>query len=138
MAIFGLESNLQDGSRQAIKAAQQIAMEVQKLNEQLKMQLEAPLRFGIGIHAGAAIVGEMGYKHALQLTAIGDTVNTASRLESYTKERQCELIVSQVVVEQSGYDFSSFPQEEIAIRGREQTLRIFTIPQTDLLTSMVS
>ena len=137
MALFGLEGNLQESCRQAIQSARRIEAEVQRLNQQLPIQQEIPLRLGVGLHCGAAIVGEMGYKHALRLTAIGDTVNTASRLESYTKERQCELIVSQRVVEQSGYDFSSFPQEEIPLRGREQTLRIFIIPKTDLLEGIL-
>jgi len=133
MAIFGLEGNLQQACRNAIKSAQQITSEVKKLNERYQMELETPLRVGIGIHCGDAIIGEMGYKHALKLTAIGDTVNTASRLESYTKEHQCELIVSHQVAQHSGYDFSDFPKLEIPIRGRKQAMSIRTISQIHLI-----
>ena len=49
---------------------------------------------GIGIHAGPVIVGEMGYGHATSLTAIGDAVNTASRLEALTKELGVQLVFS--------------------------------------------
>ena len=53
-----------------------------ELNRELSDELDEPLRIGIGIHAGPAIVGEMGHGRAAALTAIGDTVNTASRLEA--------------------------------------------------------
>jgi adenylate cyclase len=85
-------------------------------------ELKTPFRIGIGIHFGPAIVGEMGFSPALSLTAIGDTVNTASRLESATKEENCQLLISETVA--NGADL---PQDigrrcEIALRGREQKL----------------
>ena len=74
------------------------------LNEAMSGDLDQPLRIGIGLHAGPTIVGEMGYERATQLTAIGDTVNTASRLETLTKEFGVELVVSQELLDQAGTD----------------------------------
>ena len=57
---------------------------------------------GIGVHLGPAILGEMGMAAADSLTAIGDTVNVASRLEALTKEFGCQLVVSERVIERAG------------------------------------
>ena len=81
MALFGIGGSREDACRRALGAARQMSINLQELNRSLAPELKEPLRIGIGIHAGPAIVGEMGYARATTLTAIGDTVNTASRLE---------------------------------------------------------
>jgi adenylate cyclase len=95
-----------------------------ELNQALRAELAEPLRIGIGIHAGPAIVGEMGYGNAAALTAIGDAVNTASRLETLTKEYDCELIVSDEVIVRAGFDRSLFAWHETEIRGKQERLAI--------------
>ena len=86
MAIFGLDRERR-GRPAARRSTRRAAWRwrLDDLNEALSGDLDQPLRIGIGLHAGPAIVGEMGYGGA-PVTAIGDTVNTASRLESLTKE----------------------------------------------------
>src|SRR6185369_15461743 len=64
------------------------------LNHQLKGELANPMQIGIGIHHAEAIVGMMGPPRSMIITAIGDTVNTAARLESLTKEYGCPVIIS--------------------------------------------
>ncbi len=91
MALFGIDTNAQDAARQALQAARLMSAQLRDLNMLLAADLPRPLRIGIGIHAGPAIVGEMGYAAATSLTAIGDAVNTASRLEAATKEFGAEL-----------------------------------------------
>src|SRR5438874_10745079 len=88
---------------------------------------DRPLRIGIGIHCGPAIVGEMGYGNAAAITAIGDAVNTASRLESLTKNFACELVVSEETVWRAGLDLSAFPRREIEIRGKREMLAVRTL-----------
>jgi adenylate cyclase len=100
--------------------------------------LDQPLRIGIGLHAGPAIVGEMGYDRAASLTAIGDTVNTASRLESLTKELRVELVVSQELIDRAGADLSAAPLHEVDIRGRQGTLAVRAILHARDLTSLSS
>ena len=90
--------------RQALDAARRMALALDELNEAMSGDLDQPLRIGIGLHAGPTIVGEMGYGRAAQLTAIGDTVNTASRLETLTKEFGAELVVSQELLDRAGVD----------------------------------
>ena len=128
MALFGVESGPAEGCRQALEAARAMAARLEHLNETLGDDLKEPLRMGIGIHTGPAIVGEMGYGSAVSLTAIGDAVNTASRLEVLTKTYQCELVVSQDLVDRADIDLADVPRHEIEIRGRSAPLVIRTIP----------
>ena len=104
MAIFGLGTDPQTACRQALDAARRMALALDDLNEAMSGDLDLPFRIGIGLHAGPAIVGEMGYERAAQITAIGDTVNTASRLETLTKEFGAELVVSQELLDRAGVD----------------------------------
>lgn len=127
MALFGLEEDAAAGARSALRAARNMSVRLDELNRTLENDLEAPLRIGIGIHAGPAIVGEMGYGSATSLTAIGDTVNTASRLEGMTKDFRAQLVVSETVETHAGVDLDGFPQETVSVRGREEALRVRVI-----------
>jgi adenylate cyclase len=127
MALFGLESDLAAGCRSALAAAQAMDHQLDLLNRRLAADIASPLQIGIGIHCGHVIVGEMGYRHARHLTAIGDAVNSASRLEEATKLHDCQLIVSQQVVAAAGVDFAAFPSAAIAIRGRTRSLTAYTV-----------
>jgi adenylate cyclase len=124
MALFGLDRGVEAGCREALAAAAAMAQRLERLNETLAHDLPAPLRIGIGIHVGHAIVGEMGYGRAVSLTAVGDAVNTASRLESMTKGYDAELIVSADVLRQAGLDPGAAAVQEIDIRGRVERLKV--------------
>lgn len=127
MALFGVDGDPEAGARQAVDAAREMARRLVDLNQSLSGDLEAPLRIGIGLHIGPAIVGEMGYGRVRGVTAVGDTVNTASRLEALTKEYGAQLIVSQALAEASGIDFDAHPNHEIGVRGRDQTMTVRTV-----------
>ena len=86
-----------------------------------------------GIHAGPAIVGEMGFGNALGVTAVGDTVNTASRVEALTKEFKCQLILSQSTLAMAGLELGELPREEIDIRGRNERLTIHLVEDASTL-----
>ncbi|HZT89898.1 MAG TPA: adenylate/guanylate cyclase domain-containing protein [Stellaceae bacterium] len=122
MALFGIEGSAEAGCRDALAAARAMSDRLVELNASLHDELERPLRIGIGIHVGHVIVGEMGYGGAASLTAIGDAVNIASRLETLTKEYDCELVVSQDVVARAGYDIGGFHWHRVEIRGRQEPL----------------
>jgi adenylate cyclase len=124
MALFGIESNAQEGCRAALAAARLMSERLDELNQSLRAELDDPLRIGIGIHCGPVIVGEMGYGSAAAITAIGDAVNTASRLEGLTKEYNCELVVSSETAARAGLDLLRFPRHEIEIRGKREVFAI--------------
>jgi adenylate cyclase len=127
MALFGIEGGARAGCRDALAAARQMSERLAGLNAALAAELDRPLRIGIGIHAGPTIVGEMGYGAAAAITAIGDAVNTASRLEELTKTYACELVVSEETVVRAGIDLSAFPRQEVEIRGKREMLAVRTL-----------
>ena len=133
MALFGTGGDPANGARAAMNAGRNMALKLQELNETLKHDLDTPLRIGIGIHAGHAIIGEMGYERATSLTAIGDTVNTASRLESMTKELKVQLVVSEALLTLGEIDLTEYPRHEISIRGREEMLAVRAIADAAML-----
>lgn len=109
-------------ARQALDAGRRMVEALGELNAMLENDLDTPLRMGIGIHAGPAIIGEMGYAEATSLTAVGDAVNTASRLETMTKEFGAEIVVSETVATLADVDLGGFPSHDIEVRGRTEAI----------------
>ena len=72
--------------RRALRGAREMLIRLDRLNAQLRDEMKQPLKIGIGIHFGEAIVGALGPPQSQIVTAIGDTVNTCARLESLTKD----------------------------------------------------
>jgi adenylate cyclase len=124
MALFGVTGDADAACRAALAAARAMSLRLIELNQSLHGELTEPLRIGIGIHVGPVIVGEMGYGHTTSITAIGDTVNTASRLEGLTKEHHAELVVSTDVVARAGLQLPSSRRAEIDIRGKHERLSV--------------
>jgi adenylate cyclase len=124
MALYGLESRPEQACYQALAGARAMAGALEQLNHRLDNDLREPLRIGIGLHVGPVILGYMGYGRATTLTAIGDTVNVASRLEALTKELAVDLVVSSRLAEAAGVDLDGFEERRIEIRGRRRPLRV--------------
>lgn len=133
MALFGLESGPEQGCRDAIAAAIAMAQGIAEMSAGLAEELSEPLRIGIGIHTGPTVVGRMGRGVAMYLTAVGDTVHVASRLQDLTKQYHCQLIVSELAAARAGVDVSAFPRQEIAVRNRNAPIAIRTIDDARVL-----
>ncbi len=127
MALFGIGARPDEGCRRALAAARQMSLNIEDLNRSLGPELTEPLRIGIGIHVGPVIVGEMGYARATTLTAIGDAVNTASRLETLTKDYGAEVVLSQDVAERAGLATDALASHKVTLRGRDQPLTVFVL-----------
>ena len=127
MALFGVDDGPAAGSRQALAAARAMVDGMTRLNAELAGELTAPLRIGIGIHAGPGVVGWMGWGESFYLTAVGDTVHVAARLEQATKDYQAELVVSEDVARLAGLDLSGFPGHELAVRNRARPVSVRVI-----------
>jgi adenylate cyclase len=127
MALFGVQGENEEGCRQALSAACNMVHGLADLSQTLMRELEAPLRMGIGIHMGSAVVGHMGHGVAMYLTAVGDTVHVASRLQELTKKYECQIIISDLVAERAGIDVSGFPSHELMVRNRQDPIGIITI-----------
>jgi adenylate cyclase len=129
MALFGVEAGAESACRQALRAAGAMVARVDDVSRAFGADLGAPLRLGIGIHVGPAVVGEMGYGETRYLTAVGDTVHVASRLEALTKEYECELVVSEQVMDRAGVSAPGSPRHELTVRNREAPLRIVVVAE---------
>src|SRR5262245_58066359 len=127
MALFGVDADQTDGCRQALMGARAMAEGVARLSAAMADELEEPLRIGIGIHTGPAVVGRMGYGNTIYLTAVGDTVHVASRFQDLTKQYQAQLVISEQVAQRAGVDVASYPQHEITVRNRREPLAIRVI-----------
>jgi len=137
LALFGLATSPQTACRQALKAAAMIAANVDELNESLRHDLREPIRFGIGIHGGEVIIGDIGYRDHMVFTALGDAVNVAARLQDMTKNLACEAIVSEEVRVTAGLSSDDLPQQEVAIRGRAEPMMIRTVTDAKALSALV-
>ena len=127
MAVFGLSSDPKQACKDALAAARSMRFQLDRLNTQLQSELPEPLQMGFGIHCGHVIIGEMGYKDSHNLVAIGDATNTASRLESLTKDYNCELIVSHDVIEWAGLTFDEYESHTVELRGRQKPVNVFAV-----------
>lgn len=137
MALFGVDGDAEKGCRQALNAARMMAENMRDLNAALSGELKKPLRIGIGINIGPAIVGEMGYATATGLTAIGDAVNTASRLETMTKEYRADLIMAKPVAELAGLPTDAYVSDTVDIRGKVETMDIIIVPNASHLPPLL-
>jgi class 3 adenylate cyclase len=99
MAIWGVPESGDDDSLAAVKAAIEIRKGMAALNARREASGEFGIDIGIGIHAGPAIFGAMGNGVRVDHTVIGPTINIASRLESMTKELECDIVISNSVLE---------------------------------------
>ncbi|WP_295958668.1 adenylate/guanylate cyclase domain-containing protein [Rhodoferax sp.] len=98
MAIFGAPQTLATPSVPAFAAARAMLAALDKLNATLQAEGTPPIAIGIGLHVGDAIVGHLGSQARHDYSAIGDTVNVASRIEGLTKDLGHPLVCSQAVV----------------------------------------
>lgn len=136
MAIFGIDRPREEGARQAIAAARAMGGVLDALNQSLREALPAPLSMGIGIHSGPAILGRIGAVRqtevgAARLTALGETVNLASRLEAKTKELGVQLALSAVTAEWAGLQpGAGFEPRMVEVRGLSQPIAVFALTRS--------
>jgi adenylate cyclase len=124
MAIFGLECDLPTACRQAVHATELIAQRMDAWSEGFEAQFGQRLEFGMGLHAGRAAVGEVGYLETTTFTAIGEVVNTASRLQDHSKMAASRLVVSLFAAQQAGIAHTMGEAQTLAVRGRSEPLQV--------------
>lgn len=135
MALFGVQTGPEQGCQSALAAAREILSSVAQLSEMLSEELEVALKVGIGIHTGPSVVGQMGYGMGTYLTAVGDTVNVASRLQELTKELDCALVISEQVATRAGIEMQRSPRHQVNVRNRREPLIVYAISDESRLLS---
>lgn len=133
LALYGLQTEIGPACRQALAGATDMHRRMGLLNARLAHELVAPLRIGIGVHAGVAIVGSMGPPAAPIVSAIGDTINSAARLESLTKEYGSTMIVSVDTLRFAGITPPDVGVQRVAVRGKVQQIEVLAIEDPAVL-----
>ena len=120
MSVFGVDGKAGAGARNAIAAALGVWDAMVALESELADELRAPLRIGMGVHSGEAVVGAVALSGRYSLQFLGDTGNVAARLEELTKERQCVLFVSAPALAAAGFATPGDAiRDTLSLRGRE-------------------
>ncbi len=129
LAYFNAPVPQLDHAERAVTCSLAMACRLEELNESRKFHGENPIRIGIGIHVGQAVVGNIGAPHRREFTAIGDTVNVASRLQQLTRNHEAHpILVSEATVNQCitspSLRFETVTEAEV--RGRNGLVKIFS------------
>jgi class 3 adenylate cyclase len=128
MAIFGAMGDPAHGAPAAARAALAIRAGITALNVERARTGEPVVQFGIGMHTGDVVLGAIGLPERSDYTAIGDTVNTASRMETLTKEYRVDAVLSGATaghLRDDGVELRSLGEAQV--RGKAETLSIFTL-----------
>lgn len=136
MALFGLEhDDATENCLAAIRAAVEMRDALVELNGYLAPQFKTELRCGVGVHFGTAVVGEIGHREKRQFTAIGDTINVASRIESANKEHGTEILVSDEVVAHLDARVRIGRAFDASLKGKSAAFRLHEVLGIDSPTS---
>ena len=135
MAVFGAPVAAEDHPRRAMLAALAMSEAVdgfQTWMEERFSDRDLP-RFdtGIGVHSGDAVAGNIGFERRTEYTVIGDTVNTASRIEGLTKSVGCRILISRETVEAAGSGVKVGRSTELPVKGRAKPVEVFELLALD-------
>src|SRR5437773_2048823 len=125
MALFGAPTVTPKDAANAMSAAVAMQRRMLSINDELRAEGFPEIGVGIGLHTGEVIVGYIGSERRSEYTAIGDSVNTASRLESNAKAG--EILVSEVTAKAAQSRYQLVPRDPIAVKNREQPVPLFEI-----------
>lgn len=127
MAIFGAPVSSSNSAEDAFKAALDMRRTLKEINKDFKKDGLPEIRFGIGIHTGPVFAGTIGAENRMEYTVIGDTVNTASRLESLCKNYTKELLLSEASAVKLDRKEDLLFVDNAVIRGKADTMKIYSI-----------
>ena len=125
MALFGAPSASPADAMNAVKAAVTMQKRLTTLNQELQAEGYGQIAVGIGLHTGEATIGYIGSDKRSEYTAIGDTVNLASRLESCA--RGGEILISEATAAASGNLIPVNPREPLTVKNRVQPVNVFEV-----------
>src|SRR5437773_7932907 len=103
-----------------------VGSNVEHMNREFASELPEPIQFGIGIHAGEVIVGDIGFRDRTVFTALGDAVNVAARLQDMTKTLECRVVLSEEVGSTAGIALDLLNRQRVEIRGRVEPMTVLT------------
>jgi adenylate cyclase len=141
MALFGVpiprtsDAEISQDAAHAVQCALAMQRELIQLNQRWQAQQQPTIKMRIGIYTGPLVAGTVGSAERLEYTVFGDTVNTASRLESHAKETftaeaidsPCRILIGQATLQYVGQQFQTQYVGEVHLKGKEQTTTIYRV-----------
>ncbi len=127
MALWGIPLTKNGDVENAIKACLGMRKALAELNEELKAEGLPLLKIGMGLNHGTMTSGNIGSDERMEFTVIGDTVNTASRIESLTKEFGTDFLISKEVLEQVPGKFVVEKAHEAKVKGKAEPLAVYKV-----------
>ena len=127
MGLFGAPLPQEDHATQAVWAALEMVEQIPLLSPKWEARSGRPLQIGVGVNSGEAVVGVMGADSRREYSAIGDTVNLASRLEGVTKDFKTPIVVSHATVVALGDRFQVRELSELKVKGRQEAVRVYAV-----------
>jgi len=127
MVEFGVPIENPKQEAAAVKTAIEMQRGLEKLVKKWVNEGRPEVHMGIGIHTGPAVVGNIGSERRMEYTAIGDTVNVASRLEKATKELKVPILISETTKEAIGDVYKTKNLGSISLPGRDQPITVYSI-----------
>ena len=133
LAVFGVPETSANDALNALTCAGMMLKALDRWNDQRGEHGEPPLSVGIGLNYGPAVLGDVGSEHSMAFSVIGDTVNTASRLQALTRTLETPLVVGDALVKAVkaspgaiGLLDNLREEGEQNLRGRSEPVRIWT------------
>ncbi|MDX2451018.1 adenylate/guanylate cyclase domain-containing protein [Desulfosarcina sp.] len=126
-AAFGAPIGIDDHPDMAVKAALEMRKRLGALNMRLEQQGFKALSHGIGIHSGAVLAGNIGSEDRMSYALVGDTVNSASRIEGLTKQYDSDIIISQTTFNLLSESYDTVQLESVRVKGKEDEIIIYKV-----------
>src|SRR4030095_3693623 len=127
MALYNAPREDSEHALKAIRTALEFQERVIPFSARWEAKLGVPIRCGVGINSGEAIVGSLGSKQRNEYTAIGDPVNLAARLESVTKDYRVPIIISEFTYEHVKGRFPTHELDTVTVKGKSQAVKIYGV-----------
>lgn len=127
MAIFGAPIEDENHAKNAVLCAEEILLEVKKLNYKWKISNKPEIRIGVAINTGYVFIGNIGSKDRMEFTVIGDSVNIASRIESLNRVYNTSFLISSSTYEKVKDIVNTIKIRDVSIKGRISSVTIHEV-----------
>ncbi len=128
MAVWGAPYPSEEDAQNAVKACLEMRETLKEINQKRALTGLAPIEMGMGLHTGEAVSGVIGSDERLEYTVIGDTVNTASRIESATKEFKTDILMSEATQKEIKLFHPTQFLGDVSLKGKQEKVSLYRLP----------
>jgi len=125
--IFGAPVPVDNCEEKAVLCAIGMIRQLDIINEELQEKLGISIKVGIGINYGPVVTGNMGCENKISYSVTGDTVNTAKRIETLTKEKPNTILVSESIYERTKHMINAIAWEPVNVKGKDEKLTVYEV-----------